>query len=177
MLIQQIMAAFSMLSASVGGYEQCEQGSSNIFCGDIVVEQVISNGVASMQGTIVKREASINGTLYASDVKINKLTVNGTANIERARINEQTEINGTLDAKMSHFYGPIYLGSNTASFKNCRTKEIFIGHVNSPESKVYLSGTTIGGNITFLDKKGTAYICNGSKLIGKVINGDIIEDC
>ena len=155
----------------------CRQEYGEMVCKKGIVKTIDATGFVKMNGTQVENHTQINGSLRALNIVLKSLTVNGEATIKNSVVNDEAVINGNLTAKNSKFLSGLTLISHHAIFDTCELQDLVFKKTNPTTHVLKLFNTVVGGNVKFEDGNGVIYLCKGSKVIGSVAGGKIIEIC
>jgi hypothetical protein len=173
-----MVTALMLASAvSVAHAEVCKQTPGSVTCGKGTVDKLTGNGMVSVHGTTVNGPTLINGMLTADDANFSALNVNGSVSLTQCSINDFAEIKGSLNASSTKFERSLDIYSSTIRLINSKVNNALqIHHTDNPKQEVYLDNNSeVGGDVIFDDGHGKVYIRGGSKIVGKVIGGEIVE--
>jgi len=165
------------LPAVSGAQQVCVGEFGEVICSKGVVDDINANGVAKIKGTEVEYHTQVNGSLRATNAKFASLTVNGDATIKKSTVKAEAKINGSLNIDDSQLLSNLILTSNHAVFKKSQLKNIMIKKTNSPKQTIKLIATTVKGDVSFENESGIVYLCENSKVEGKIIGGKAITKC
>ncbi len=166
----------SVVSTSANA-EVCKQAPGSVTCGKGTVDRLNGNGMVSVHSTTVNGPTFVNGMLTADDANFSALNVNGSVTLTQCTINDVADIKGSLNASSTKFERSLDVYSDTTRFINSKVNNnLQIHHTDHSTQEVYLDNNSeIGGDIIFDDGHGKVYIRGGSKIVGKVIGGELAE--
>ncbi len=179
MKLKKIASTLMLITAvSAAHAEVCKQTPGSVSCGAGTVEKLTGNGMVSMHGTTVNGPTTINGMLTADDANFSALNVNGTVSLMQCSVNEYAEIKGSLNASSSKFEQSLEIYSGTVRFINSKiSNNLQIHHTDDSKQEVYLDNNSeVGGDVIFDDGHGEVYLRGGSKIVGKVVGGRVVEN-
>ncbi|MBA2649874.1 MAG: hypothetical protein H0U75_09845 [Legionella sp.] len=172
--IKKMVAAVLM----AGGFVAVNAGVCNIVPGSVTcskgtVDNLLGNGMVTVNGTTVSGATIVNGVLNAENANFNLLEVNGSASLIQSTINNAASIKGSLNASSTKFESTLEIFSSETRFINSKVvSDLRIGHTDSKKQVVYLDNfSEVSGNIIFEDEDGEVIMRGQSKIGGKVIGG------
>lgn len=178
MKLKTIASGLMLVSViSAAHAEVCKQTPGSVTCGKGTVDKLSGNGMVSVHGTTINGPTLINGMLTADDANFSALSVNGSITLTQCTINEFANIKGSLNASSTKFERSLDIYSSAIRFINSKiNNNLQVHHIDNPKQEVYLDNNSeVGGDIIFDDGHGKVYIRGGSKIVGKVIGGEIVE--
>lgn len=178
MKLKTVVSAL-MLSGIVGAVhaDVCKQTPGSVTCGKGRVNSLTGNGMVSVAGTTIEGPTIVNGMLTADDANFSTINVNGSVSLMQCTVNDAAEIKGSLKASSTKFERSIDIYSSSIRFINSKiNNNLQVHHIDNPKQEIYLDNNSeVGGDIIFDDGAGKVYVRGGSKIIGKVIGGEVIE--
>ena len=175
-MISKFLTVSLGLLIATSSMASCNHRYGVMKCGSEVVQSIQSNGYTELNGTTVKGDTYVNGSLSAANAFLNKVLINGSAIFSDTNIDGKVEINGTLTAKKSTFSKDIILASNESTFSKSIIKNIDVKASLPPgNQKIYLKNKTTAASIKFESGNGIVYISGGST-INSVVGGRLIKN-
>lgn len=164
-------------SVSTVQAEVCKQTPGSMTCGKGTVNKLIGNGMVSVKGTTVNGPTIVNGILVADDANFSSIDVNGSVSLMQCTVNEAAEIKGTLNASSTRFERSLDVYSSSIRFINSKiTNSLQVHHNDNPKQEIFLDNNSeVGGDIVFEDGQGKVYLRGGSKIVGKIVGGEVFE--
>ncbi|KTD33584.1 hypothetical protein Lnau_2335 [Legionella nautarum] len=158
--------------------EVCKISPGSVTCGKGTVSELTGNGMVSVNGTTINGPTTVNGMLTADDAYFSTLDVNGSVSLMQCTVNELAEIKGNLKAASTKFENSLDIHSSSTRLINSKIAgHLNVLHTDNQSQEVYLDNNSeVSGNISFNDGRGKVYVRGGSKLGGKVIGGEIINN-
>jgi cytoskeletal protein CcmA (bactofilin family) len=139
------------------------------------VTDIEVNGPLTINGTVIEKVV-VNGPVKGKTTTISSIKINGTGNFVQSSIGELS-IYGVLTSHTDNFNN--INASGTLKFTNSNVKGSITMLGNMPlndMNKVYLyDNTIINGDIKFENYAGNVYKVKNAQILGKVINGKIIN--
>ena len=145
------------------------------------------SGDGEITKTIVNGTTTVSGSLLATHSTLNKVSVSGSLQLENSTIKEGGDISGSLEANDSTILGPLTISSDKVRFDKTKTQSLKMGprsdslnfelfgmEIWSNKDRaqtVYLSDSTVNGDINFTSGKGFVYLKGDSKITGAVHGG------
>jgi len=168
----------------VFGYTAWQNSSGNgksassgiVHYGSETLTTLNSTGFVTLDGTFVRKELTVHGSLSAEKAQINNMTVQGRASLTDSVISGQSSVYGFLRAKGTSFRGPIEFSGHGVTFEDSNLDAIV---VKKPfwaflQQTIELSGKTIcKGTITFESGKGKVIVSGKSQMLGSVQGGEV----
>jgi hypothetical protein len=159
-------------------YGEKKKGESKSVAQGVVIygkeelDTLTGNGVFALDGTTVKNNTIITGSLYANNAHFDSLVVvNGQANLADCTLRGPSLFQGLFNATKSAFHAPVTLASHTFIFHDCDIDSIVV------KKPSWLSGTQVvvltdksicRGTITFEAGRGKVILSPDSKILGKI---------
>jgi hypothetical protein len=168
-----LMGAFTAVNAEI-----CKHAPGSVICGKGTVSTLSGNGMVTVKGTRVEGATKINGMLNATDANFSSINVNGSSTLFQCTVNQDIEIKGALKASSTNFEKSLDIFSSTVRFINSNLRgNLQIHRMQSKTQKLYLDNhSKVNGDIIFDNGHGKVYIRSGSKVVGKIIGGEVITD-
>lgn len=174
-LIRFILIATFLTGLTTCYADVCQYTSGSVKCGLGTIPNITANGLATLQGTTVTNQLTVNGSLTAINASINNLNTNGNNTINNTTVYGKAIITGLLNAENSNFSKTLTLNSNASILIASKTADIAINLSGSTRlSTLCLENNTHTGIITFNTGMGLIYESGGSSTTN-VINGQIIQ--
>lgn len=162
---------------STANAEVCKQTPGSVTCGKGTINRLTGNGMVSVNGTTIDGPTTVNGMLTADDANFSSININGSVSLMQCTVNDIAEIKGSLKASSTKFEQSVDIYSNSIRFINSKINDsLKVHHTDNVKQEVYLDNNSeVGGDIIFDDGHGKVYIRGGSKIIGKIIGGELVE--
>jgi len=144
--------------------------------GKETMDSLEGNGFISLDGTQVRGKVSVNGNLKAQNATIGFLVCNGHANLQDCVIFGTSEVKGFMNAAKTEFQAGIIAGTQKIYLTDCATESLTIKDVSwaiGPQSVELKGNTVVKGSIIFESNKGVVYLSDQSRILGKVIGGNV----
>ncbi len=144
--------------------------------GKETVDTLQGNGLVSLDGTTVRSKLEVNGSLKAVNATIGFLVCTGYANLQECVIYGTSEIKGFMSATKTVFQGQINASTQKIYCTDCITESITVkeaGWTIGAQSIELKGKTLVKGSIIFESNKGTVYVSDQSRILGKVIGGTV----
>jgi len=176
-LLKTMATVALCVSGGLAYADTCSMVPGSVTCGSGSVDSLMANGMATLNGTVIKGSAVINGLLNAEDARFQSLDVNGSTKLDQCTVSETAKIKGSLSASSTLFESILEVFSGEIHLTNSKVnRDLHIGHTDAKKQTVYLDNfSEIFGNIVFDDGKGEVILRGKSKIDGKVIGGQIVH--
>lgn len=183
----------SLLSLTAFAQSVCKYSIAKVTCGAGIVSNVFAAGWAELNGTTVTNSTTVEGFLKAYNVNLNTVSANGMVTINNSTIkgffhfrgdltvNGLTDYNklemvGILDASNSSF-DDIEITSEKSYLSSTSTKNIVEHMASNHHEKIYLrNNSVVNGDISFDSGNGEVVVSGGSRVMGAVRGGRIINN-
>lgn len=178
MVVKKVVSALMLIGAvSSANADVCKANPGSVTCGKGEVESLKGNGMVSVNGTTVRGITTVNGMLSADDASFSSIDINGNVTLYKCSVNDEAEIKGSLKASSTIFEKSLDIYSNYIRVVDTKIKNnINVHHTNQPMQKIFLDNNSeVGGDIVFDDGNGTVFVSKGSKIVGTVIGGKVIN--
>jgi hypothetical protein len=168
-----LTGGISMANANV-----CNYLPGSVNCGTGTVSNLQGSGTVAANGTTVLGSTLVEGTLSADDANFNSLEVNGSVKLAQCTVNDIAIIRGSLSASSTKFEKSMKIYSDKTRFINSKVKgNLRLCHTDSNKQTVYLDNfSEVTGDIIFDDGAGEVILRGKSKIGGKVIGGQIVDN-
>lgn len=136
------------------------------------------NGDVRANDIVVSSPMTIIGSLYAGHGTFaSSVNLTGTIHCDTCLFNDKTFIVGNIKINNSEFAREITMTISNAFFSNSKLKDIHVmpTNDNNEEQAIYLKENTLAQNIKFDSGKGVVFVSNGSRIMGTVTGGKIIN--
>lgn len=138
-----------------------------------ILENLISSGVAVLEGTTVRGPTSFMGTLTCNNATLNTVEVKGTLTTTNSTFQGVVQVIGMLTPVKSIFRELLTVQTKALILDDTQTKGIRIQkNPDTPRQVVKLLGNSrVEGDITFEQGPGVVDIAATATLTGQVIGG------
>lgn len=178
MSLKKVASAVMLVGAvATANADVCKETPGSVTCGKGTVLSLTGNGMVSVNGTTIEGPTHINGMLTADDASFASLNVNGSVSLMQCSVNTEADIKGSLKASSSKFESSLDIYSGSTRFINSKVNNnLHVHHTDTKNQEVYLDNNSeVGGDIVFDDGHGKVYLRGGSKVVGNVIGGELIN--
>lgn len=178
MRLKKLGSAVMLVGAiSTANADVCKEMPGSVTCGKGTVDRLTGNGMVSVNGTTIDGPTHVNGMLTADDASFGSLNVNGSVSLTQCTVNTGADIKGSLKASSSKFESSLDIYSVSTRLINSKVNNnLHVFHTDNQKQEVYLDNNSeVGGDVIFDDGHGKVYVRGGSKVIGNVIGGEIIN--
>ena len=160
------------LACNVHAEEKCGDAVGNVIMGKVSLGCMRIAGTAKLDGTTLKGMLRVAGPLDAKSTHLTSLQIAGKTNLADSIITGPVHIAGPLEATNTTFQGTVKLSAKSAMFSHCTLKDIEITSDKAGQAALISleNGTTVTGNITFVNGNGVVKNSHSS-IAGKVIGG------
>lgn len=142
-------------------------------CSVGVLEELHVAGKADLEGTTVIGHTHVSGMLYADHARLTTLHVAGLATIEKSQISQNSKFSGLLHACQSSFKGDLTIASDRVHLSKVDAMDIAIHPGGAQQIMCVGNESLIRGDVNFVSGHGLIAMDSGSKILGKVIGGEI----
>jgi len=115
--------------------------------------ELVVNGGAEIVGAIIRGASSIDGALSSTKTTfLEALDVNGVGKLIQSHVKGKLTLDGSLFAQSSIFEQEILIGTNQATFVDCKLAGIIIrkgGRDRYPQQLILKGNTIVSGDILF----------------------------
>lgn len=146
--------------------------------GEQTYETVDCQGILKLNGSTIKKNLQVTGSLIATFANIQALDVSGEVNLRSSTIAEKSSISGYLRAQSTHFKAPITINGRKAVFTNSQLSSITVKEEHGFKAKQIIElkqNSIVDGSIQFDSGKGEVHVYPGSRINGSVTGGKIIK--
>jgi hypothetical protein len=171
-----ILAGSLLVCAQISfAYSVCSRTGSITECGAGKLDELDVAGKATLNETTVTGDTHIAGMLNAKNANLNTLNIAGKATFFTSHVRGAAKISGLLASCNTSFNKKITISSDKAYFDHSEANEIEV-NPGGDTQVVYLGNNTlVKGNISFSSGHGLVVIDSTSRVIGRVIGGDISQ--
>ena len=174
-LIPIVLATTSLIGLTTCYADVCQYNFGSVNCGSGTVSNVTENGIATLNGTSITNQLTINGKLTATNASINTMNMSGSCVLNKTVVSGKATISGLLNATNSNFSQPLILNSNASILNASKTTDITVNIPNSTTlNSLCLENNTQTGSISFNAGTGIVYESGGSSALN-IINGKIVQ--
>ena len=176
MTFTQTFLAGALLIGLTSCYaDVCQYGPGSVTCGAGTIANVTANGVATLNGTNVTNQLTVDGHLTATSATINNMTASGSCIINKTTVSGRGIVSGLLNATNSTIKQTLTINSNASILIASTTTNIAVNLSQSAGLKsICLENNTHTETITFNNGLGTVYESGGSSATN-VVNGQVIQ--
>jgi hypothetical protein len=143
------------------------------------LEAIDSIGLIKLNGTSIKNQLQLVGSLIAQDAKIGSLNITGEANLTGCTVENEGKIVGAFQATKSNFKKNLTISSQKILLTACKAESLTIHRNEGFKGKQTLEltqNTVINGTVVFESGKGEVVLHSpGSQVLGGVVGGKIIK--
>ena len=146
--------------------------------GEKTYETVDCEGILKLNGSTIKKNLQVNGSLIATFANIQALDASGEVNLRSSIVSEESSIHGYLRAQSTSFKAPLTLNGRKAVFTNSKLSSITVKEEHGFKAKQVIElkqNSIVDGSIKFNSGKGEVHIYPGCKITGTVTGGKIIK--
>lgn len=164
--------------ASAFAVESSSSFSLGGMAGAETYESIHSSGVLKLNGTTVRNQLHVTGSLLAQSANIGSLEVLGETNLTNSTIHHASDITGHLRSVGCDFEGPIALHAHKAVFTATKIVSIYMKKQEAFKGKQIIElkqGSTVQGDIKFESGKGEVHLYPKSKVFGAIEGGKLIR--
>ena len=172
---QTVLATTLLIGVSTCYADVCQYGPGSVTCGAGTVATVTANGVATLNGTTITNQLTVDGHLTATSATINNMTTSGSCIMSKTTLSGTGIVSGLLNATNSTIRQTLTLNSTASILAASTTANIAVNVSGSTRlNSLCLENNTHTGTITFSNGTGTVYESGGSSATN-VVNGQVIQ--
>ena len=168
-----VMVIFlSMLSHMAFGEDGvCKKKSGQTICQEGEVDLIKANGLLQTNRTKINKRVTIKGQAVLRNTQMNEMKVFGEAILFDTSVSGRSEVYGHLNSQKTQFKQPVTVWSNMMHASRSSFTDIIIASEEDSPRVILSDQTTVNGNIIFKGKEGRVEMVNGSRILGKIVNG------
>ncbi|MBI3508938.1 MAG: hypothetical protein HY069_04830 [Chlamydiia bacterium] len=154
-----------------------EQAGSGTY-GAVRIESIDAIGIVKLNGTHVMQAVQLQGSLIANDAQIDSFHVVGDANVSHCTVKKPSDVTGYIQAQKTLFQGDMLLTLQRAVFTHSTLQGVTIRPNPGFKSKQVLElrqHTVVQGPIVFESGNGEVHLFSGSKVLGGVTGGKVLQ--
>lgn len=168
---------FAQLSANIFAQEIAMDHPNRTYVNE-TIPVIKAKGFVKLQGTTVSKYLYVYGRLKAMSATIEQMQSVGPTVLLQCIVKKKSLIQGPLIISYSIIEEELTVGSEKATFNASNISSIFVAKITAPKNPQVIElneKTVVHGPIIFASGEGIVILHSGSKILGGVIGGTVLQ--